>query len=457
MLDRVLAGRYRLIGKLGEGGMGSVWRAEHLTLHTQVAVKLIDPAIAEIREATMRFQREAQAAAELRSSHIVQILDYGIHQGVPFIVMELLEGESLMARLRRTEKCNPSSVAQILSQVAQALTRAHQRGIVHRDLKPDNIFIVQEDSDEVVKVLDFGIAKKLNQMSLSGDIKTQTGMLLGSPYYMSPEQALGQTDIDHRADIWSLGIIGFECMTGVRPFEQDTLGALLMAICHEPLPKPSQLGAVPAGFDAWFARTSARNTHERFQTAAEAAAELRTICQVVSERPSLDAVTPANAVLGVPEPKAPALLETVSPASVTLPVLPKNHAWQLLTIGVVSALFLLLASGYALWRSLQPKVLPVAASSAERMPPTRSAPASSGLAETAPPVVTDPTALAPIASVSSEASSKSAGKLPMAKTVISAEHRTAKSVTPTNHTPPRPTQPQPQHSAVQNANNAAGF
>ncbi len=462
MQDRVLAGRYRLIAKLGEGGMGSVWRAEHLTLHTQVAVKLIDPTIAETREATMRFQREAQASAELRSTHIVQILDYGIDERMPFIVMELLEGESLAARLRRLEKFTPSSTAQILSQVARSLSRAHQRGIVHRDLKPDNIFIVQEDADEVVKVLDFGIAKKLDGLSLSSDIKTHTGMILGTPYYMSPEQALGQTDIDHRADIWSVGIIGFECMTGVRPFERDTFGALLMAICHEPLPKPSQLGTVPAGFDDWFARSTARNKDERFQSAAEAATELRVICQTVSERPSRDAASTlavpavvATAVPRAPEMDAPALLETASPASVTIRVLPRNHSRLLLTILVVPALLLLLASGHVLWRWLQPKVLPVAASSAEQLTPTRSAPAPSNLAISAAPVGAKPTALAPIAWASSEASAKSVVKPPIAKAALSKESRVAKSVAPTNNQPAPPIQPQ--HSAVLSTNNAAGF
>jgi eukaryotic-like serine/threonine-protein kinase len=279
---RVLAGRYRLLKKLGQGGMGSVWVAEHLTLRTRVAVKLIDPAIAESSDALGRFQREAQAAAELRSTHIVQTFDYGIDEGTPFIAMELLDGESLGARIERLGRLTLIGTAQILSQVSRALGRAHERGIVHRDLKPDNVFIVREGHDEIAKVLDFGIAKRSDALSVSSGVKTSTGALLGTPYYMSPEQALGQRNVDHRTDIWSLGIIAYECVTGVRPFDGANLGALLMAICHEPLPRPSQqYSGIPLGFDAWFARTAARDLNARFPSAIEATNELLALCSSI--------------------------------------------------------------------------------------------------------------------------------------------------------------------------------
>ncbi len=391
MQGKVLAGRYRLITKLGQGGMGSVWRAEHLTLHTQLAVKLIDPTIAESSEALSRFQREAQSAAELRSSHIVQIIDYGIDENTPFIVMELLEGESLAARLERLGKLAASDAAQILSQVARALTRAHEKGIVHRDLKPDNIFIVHEGADEVAKVLDFGIAKKLGALSSSSGVKTHTGALLGTPYYMSPEQALGQTDIDHRTDIWSLGIIAFECLTGIRPFEKDTLGALLMAICNEPLPKPSTVASVPPGFDEWFARAAARQLAARFQTAAQAAAELRVIGRVMSERPSLVA-DPAMAASPVNGGAASELLETASPASVTIPGLPKNK--PRLSLLFLPALGLLLALGYLAWQRLRPVAPPMTASSVRELA-AQGVPAAS---QTVAAIATQGAVVAPVAS-----------------------------------------------------------
>ncbi len=288
MEQRILGGRYQLIAKLGEGGMGAVWRAQHLTLGTPLAVKLIDPSIAQSAEAMARFKREAQATAELRSAHVVQIIDYGTDGGIPFIAMELLEGETLAARLERVYSLPPSSTAIILSQVARALTRAHAAGIVHRDLKPANIFLVPEVDDDITKVLDFGIAKHLCALTDSVGVKTKVGEILGSPYYMSPEQALGETTIDHRTDIWSLGVIAFQCLTGQRPFDRETPGAALMAICCDPIPTPSELAAVPTGFDAWFARAAARNPAERFESAAAAAAALRAICGTTSSgRPSL--------------------------------------------------------------------------------------------------------------------------------------------------------------------------
>jgi len=273
----VIAGRYRLLTKLGEGGMGAVWRAEHLTLGTQVAIKLIDPAIAKSDEALIRFRREAQAAAELRSAHVVHILDYGVEDGTPYIAMELLDGESLSQRLERVRRLTPLELANLFTQVGRALTRAHQQGIVHRDLKPDNIYLVRDGDDEIAKVLDFGIAKKLGLKATSSGVKTQTGAMLGTPYYMSPEQARAQGNVDHRTDIWSLGIIAYESLTGVKPFDGDSLAALLISICTDAIPAPSSVADVPDGFDAWFARAACRDVNQRFQSVSDAVSQLRQV------------------------------------------------------------------------------------------------------------------------------------------------------------------------------------
>lgn len=242
---QILQAKYRLERELGRGGMGSVWLAQHLTLHSQVAIKLIDPEIAQNPEALARFLREAQAAASLRSPHVVQILDHGVDEGVPFIVMELLDGESLAKRLERVQRLSPQETSRIMTQVARAMGRAHEAGIVHRDLKPDNIFIVRNDEEEVAKVLDFGVAKS-NTHGMGGvSSATRTGSVLGTPYYMSPEQAEGAKTVDHRSDIWSLGVIVWECLLGNRPFESDTLGGLLLAICARDMPVPSRTGFAP--------------------------------------------------------------------------------------------------------------------------------------------------------------------------------------------------------------------
>ena len=272
----MLAGKYMLERKLGQGGMGAVWRAEHVHLRSPVAIKLIDDRIVQHPEALARFMREAQAAAALRSPHVVQILDYGADRGVPYIAMELLEGESLAARLARVGRLPPSQVAHVITDVARAITRAHELSIVHRDLKPDNIFIVQNDEVEVTKVLDFGIAKATQGLGTVSS-ETRTGAILGTPHYMSPEQAEGTRLVDHRTDLWALGVIAFECLLGRRPFESEALGSLLLAICSRPLPVPSACGSELAGFDAWFKRACARDLGERFQSARELAGELRRV------------------------------------------------------------------------------------------------------------------------------------------------------------------------------------
>jgi serine/threonine-protein kinase len=286
--DSVLSGKYRLIRQLDRGGMGAVWEAQHLVLGSSVAVKLMDAEISASPETMTRFLREAQAAAALRSPHVVQILDYGIDEGVPYIVMELLEGETLATRLAR-QVLSPSQTAQLLTDVARALARAHEVGIVHRDLKPENVFIIRNDDQELAKVLDFGIAKTprglVASLAVEPDSSTDTGALLGTPNYMSPEQAYGSKELDYRTDIWSLGVIACECLTGTRPFEAPTVGKLLVAICTEPIPIPSALGPVPAGFDAWFARACARDVTERFQSAREAMAELRRVCEWAPSSP----------------------------------------------------------------------------------------------------------------------------------------------------------------------------
>jgi serine/threonine protein kinase len=258
--------------------MGSVWLAEHMTLRSPVAIKLIDPGIAENPEALARFLREAQSAASLRSPHVVQILDHGVDNGVPFIVMELLEGESLASRLERLHRLSPADTARIMTQVARAVTRAHEAGIIHRDLKPDNIFLVRNDEEEVAKVLDFGVAKASSHGMGAATGATRTGSVLGTPYYMSPEQAEGAKNIDHRSDLWSLGVIAWECLIGSRPFDAETLGGHLLAICARDIPVPSTMGVVPAGFDSWFARACSRQVAYRFGSAKELAAELRQVC-----------------------------------------------------------------------------------------------------------------------------------------------------------------------------------
>ena len=260
----------RLVRSLGEGGMGSVWLAEHLSLRTNVVVKFMSAELANSTEAVERFSREAAAAAQVKSPHVVQMLDHGVTaDGTPFIVMELLEGHDLRKHLTDRGCISIYETAGIIGQVCKALSRAHERSIVHRDIKPDNIFLCTGyEGDTFVKLLDFGIAK--GEASLGVSSGTKTGAMVGTPYYMSPEQIVGAKTLDWRTDLWSLGVVGYECIVGARPFEAENFGALTIAIHAGPIPVPSQVNPrAPAGFDAWFARACARDPAVRFTNAKE--------------------------------------------------------------------------------------------------------------------------------------------------------------------------------------------
>jgi serine/threonine-protein kinase len=272
--NQIIQGRYRLDSLLGKGGMGSVWRAEHLQLKSKVAVKRLDESIAENPDAMARFIREAQASAALRSANVVQVFDYGLDEGVAFIAMELLEGESLAERIQRLGRLSVDDTMRFMGEVLRAMSKAHAAGIVHRDLKPDNIFICR-DEPEFAKILDFGVAKLTGSSAIGGS-HTQTGVVIGTPYYMSPEQAQGKA-IDARSDLWALGVIVYECLTGRLPFFGESFGEILVAICTAQAVPPSHVAPVPNGFNEWFARATERDRDKRFQSAKEMAVALMAV------------------------------------------------------------------------------------------------------------------------------------------------------------------------------------
>ena len=285
----LVAGKYEILRLIGRGGMGSVWEGRHTSLGTKVAIKFIDQEYADSKEAQSRFVTEARAAAKLESRHAIHIFDHGVtDDGRPYMVMELLAGEPLDKRLDRLGRLTLQETARILVQCCRALQRAHTSGIIHRDLKPENIFLVHvpDDDDEIAKVLDFGIAKIKPGPGEKGlSSSTKTGAVLGTPYYMAPEQARGLRTIDHRADLWSLGIIAYKCVTGVLPFEGESVGDLLVKICTAPPPTPSlTMPGLPPAFDAWFARTMEREPERRFQSATELAEALAIAAGVTVRR-----------------------------------------------------------------------------------------------------------------------------------------------------------------------------
>ncbi|MFO0760930.1 MAG: serine/threonine-protein kinase [Byssovorax sp.] len=259
----------RLVRLLGKGGMGSVWIADHLGLQAQVAVKFMSAAAREDPTLLGRFEREAVAAAQIKSPHVVQTLDHGVMEpeGAPFIVMELLEGEDLMSRLKRLGRASVTEVAAVLAQAGKALQKAHAAGIIHRDIKPDNLFLLDADGDMFVKVLDFGVAKQAADRELG---MTSTGSTVGTPHYMSPEQLLSAKHVDHRCDLWALGVVAYRMLTAELPFRGETLGALSVSVHMGVFAPPSKhrpdLG--PA-IDAWFARALHRDIDARFTNVKE--------------------------------------------------------------------------------------------------------------------------------------------------------------------------------------------
>ena len=261
----------KLLRELGEGGMGAVWVAEHLALGTEVAVKFLLGDYAEDPAARARFSQEAAAASQVKSSHVVKIYDYGLtDSNVPFIVMELLEGTDLAKRIERDGALPPSQIVPIIAQLCKALQAAHERKVVHRDVKPENVFLSQEGGETFVKLLDFGVAKTSpgGALSSSGRRSTMAGESLGTPYYMSPEQFKSSKSIDHRSDLWSVGVLAYEALTGKLPFEAETVSALAIVVNEAKATPPSRVNpALPSAFDVWFAKACAREPADRFESA----------------------------------------------------------------------------------------------------------------------------------------------------------------------------------------------
>ena len=272
-------GNYRAVALLGEGGMGAVYLAEHPGIGRRVAVKVLHKNYTRDEHLLARFLNEARAANAIRHPNIIEILDSGVlGDGTPFLVMELLEGESLGARLRKNGPLPIGAALDFAYQTASALGAAHKKGIVHRDLKPDNLYIVADPHDaerERIKVLDFGIAK-LQQGPGSDSMKTRTGTLMGTPIYMSPEQCRGTKTVDHRSDIYSLGIIFFEMMCGQPPFVSEGFGELVNMHLNVPAPSPRVARPeVPPALDLVILKMLAKSPDERYADMTELQAALK--------------------------------------------------------------------------------------------------------------------------------------------------------------------------------------
>ncbi len=361
----VLIGRYRLLEKVGEGGMGTVYVAHDLELDRQVAVKLLASNLVNDEEVVERFEREAKLTAKLDHPNIVPIYDVGRHEGRPFIVMKLLAGDTLAGLLRTKGGLTSDETLKLLRQVAAGLDYIHGQGFIHRDIKAGNIFVAP---DGLATILDFGI---LRPKSASAGL-TRTGMVMGTPHYMAPEQAMGIKDVDHRVDIYALAVVLFECLTGTLPFEADSELRLIQMQAHAP--PPDIIDRAP-----WISRpvadvvrrALAKRAEERFNTGAELVKALEAAYRVSKGHP---AAPPARNPPTLSTATAPSMRKLAEAGSGEVPVvqgspLPSNLSAEdlarvvgasrrqsLLVVGAA----LLLASGVAVvWRlTSTPAVVP---------------------------------------------------------------------------------------------------
>jgi eukaryotic-like serine/threonine-protein kinase len=318
-------GSYQIVRKLGSGGMGAVYLGQHTLLGRRAAIKVLLPALSARQDVVRRFFNEARVVTSISDPGIVQVFDFGYHtDGSAFIVMEFLEGEPLDRRLAKLGKLSVHEALRLCRQIAGSLAAAHAQRIVHRDLKPENIFLIPDSevaSGERPKILDFGIAKLSDDHP--GKSETHTGMLMGTPRYMSPEQCRGLAEIDHRADIYSLGCVMFHLLTGRPLFEGEGVGDLISAHIREPAPAPSSLVAgIPSTVDALVLRCLAKAPAGRFPSMTELAAAIgRLLSQIPVDAVLLHAPGTEGSVLPTVPPTYHTQLPVAS-SNVTVPTAP---------------------------------------------------------------------------------------------------------------------------------------
>jgi eukaryotic-like serine/threonine-protein kinase len=268
----VVDGRYRVERLIGKGGVGVVYEATRLATGERVAIKLVHVQYANDDGVVSRFAREAKAASAVDNPHIVRVLDSGTHEGRPFLVIELLLGEDLGARLRRTQRLSERETVHVILQLLYGLMGAHAAGIVHRDLKPDNVFLVDRANDTAfVKIVDFGTSKIIPLLGHTAPLAlTHRGVVVGTPLYMSPEQAEAKTDVDERSDLYSAGAIAFECLTGRPPHVGESDQLVLGSIRSTKAPKVRSIEpTLPEGLGAFVDKALARAKSDRFASARQ--------------------------------------------------------------------------------------------------------------------------------------------------------------------------------------------
>ncbi len=270
LIGSVLADRYEIIRRIGEGGMGAVYEGRHVVLRRQVAVKVLLEKFVEKTELVARLLQEARLASAIGHENIVDVTDFGTTiDGRAFVVMEFLEGESLAALVMRDAPLSIDRCLRMVRQVVSALGAAHGKGIVHRDVKPENVFLLRRGELDVIKVVDFGVSKAVRSREDGAELLrlTRTGMVLGTPLYMSPEQARGNEDVDARADVWAVGVMMYECLTGEVPFRANNYLGVISQVLTQEIQPPSQLRpelGIPPAVESVVMRAMAKNRDDRY-------------------------------------------------------------------------------------------------------------------------------------------------------------------------------------------------
>ncbi len=391
----ILDGKYRVERIIGAGGMGEVYEATHTLIGRTVAIKTLHASFVQNESVLQRFQREAQLAGSIGHDNICEVTDVGTTEdGSPYLVMPLLRGAALADIISAKQRLPIARLIDIVCQTLSALEAAHKAQIVHRDLKPDNIFITKiGDRDDFVKLLDFGISKVLDQDSVLS--LTRTGTVLGTPYYMSPEQAKGSKDVDSRGDIYAIGVILYEALTGTRPFDGDSYNEVMFKIIAEPYPPPRTVdSSIPQALEQVVLTAMARDPADRYTSAEEMRAALTASASDAPTHQAAAATTPAEsggvnrAPTAATNTATPLATESTTgtqwrPAAKSKPVLAVAIASIVIIIAGVSALaaFILMGDDPLSQRSTVPLSTPAAAPSS--LPTVQTPPVA---AEPAPPV-----------------------------------------------------------------------
>ncbi len=415
----LFAGKYRIERVLGAGGMGVVLLANHVELDDRVAIKLLLPEVLNQGEAVARFFREAQAAAKIKSEHVARVRDVGsLDNGAPYMVMEFLEGEDLGHWVETKGPLAPALAAELLLQACEAIAEAHALGIVHRDLKPSNLFVTRQHGTPLVKVLDFGLAKRLGNAGPLGSI-TSTTATMGSPLYMSPEQMQSTRDVDLRTDIWALGAILYELTTGVPPFAATSIPELVMKLLTTSQPpvasvRPELRADLAQALDSLIGRCLEKDRERRFATVTDFARALAPLApsraRVSLER--IAGVLPSTDTAA--ERPAPALASTASGQTVSargvsrLPV-HRGALWLAAPVVLGVLAWIVRTNTHPAAATIEPNAQPVA-SSAESTLARQVAP------KTAPEVA--PVDLPPLPSAPPSTSASASGKAAVTPAVV---------------------------------------